>query len=74
MNDIKLSDDSVKNLKIIKIDESQIKSHISGMVRSTVEDTLNSMLDAGCCPTPLYRREQMGIASLFEYEAFAGYG
>jgi hypothetical protein len=31
MNDIKLLD-SLKNLKVIKVDESQIKSHISGKI------------------------------------------
>jgi len=31
---------------IIKIDQSQIKSHLGEMVRASVEDTLNGMLDA----------------------------
>ena len=31
---------------VIKIDESQFKSHLGDMVRSTVEETLNAMLDA----------------------------
>ncbi|HIJ67178.1 MAG TPA: IS256 family transposase, partial [Planctomycetes bacterium] len=31
--------------KVIKIDESQIHSHLDTMVRSTVEETLNRMLD-----------------------------
>jgi len=40
------SDASVKNLnQVIKIDETQIKSHLGEMVRSTVEQTLNQMLD-----------------------------
>ena len=38
--------ESEKNLnKVIKIDESQINSHLDTMVRSTVEETLNRMLD-----------------------------
>jgi putative transposase len=38
--------ESEKNLnKVIKIDESQIHSHLDTMVRSTVEETLNRMLD-----------------------------
>ena len=32
--------------KVIKIDEAQIKNHLGEMVHSTVEDTLNDMLDA----------------------------
>ena len=32
--------------KVIKIDETQIKDHLGEMVRGTVEDTLNKMLDA----------------------------
>ena len=40
------SDAPVKNLnQVIKIDETQIKSHLGEMVRSTVEQTLNQMLD-----------------------------
>jgi len=36
-----------KNLSnIIKIDEGQIQQHLGEMVRSTVEETLNTMLDA----------------------------
>ncbi len=35
-----------KNLShIIKIDEGQIQQHLGEMVRSTVEETLNAMLD-----------------------------
>lgn len=32
--------------KVIKIDESQIQTHLDKMVRSTVEETLNGLLDA----------------------------
>ena len=36
-----------KNLsQVIKIDEGQIQQHLGEMVRSTVEETLNAMLDA----------------------------
>ena len=35
-----------KNLSgVIKIDASQIHSHLDSMVRSTVEETLNKLLD-----------------------------
>jgi transposase-like protein len=36
-----------KNLsKVIKIDEAQVQQHLGELVRSTVEETLNAMLDA----------------------------
>ena len=42
-----LSTESDKHLsKVIKIDESQIQTHLDKMVRSTVEETLNGLLDA----------------------------
>ena len=41
------SDSGVKNLNnVIKINEAQIQDHLGEMVRSTVEQTLNAMLDA----------------------------
>ena len=41
------STESDKHLsKVIKIDESQIQTHLDKMVRSTVEETLNGLLDA----------------------------
>lgn len=42
-----MSDDSTKPLsKVIRIDESEIRGHLDEMVRGTVEETLNSLLDA----------------------------
>lgn len=39
--------DSTKPLsKVIRIDESEIRGHLDEMVRGTVEETLNAMLDA----------------------------
>lgn len=39
--------DSTKSLsKVIRIDESEIRVHLDEMVRGTVEETLNAMLDA----------------------------
>ena len=32
--------------KVIKIDESRIKGHLDELVRGSVENTLNSLLDA----------------------------
>jgi len=41
------STETVKDLnKVIKIDESQIQDHLDHLVRSTVEETLNGLLDA----------------------------
>jgi transposase-like protein len=41
------STESAKNLSnVIKINETQIQDHLGEMVRSTVEETLNAMLDA----------------------------
>lgn len=40
------TEESGKNLnKVIKIDEVRIKNHLGEMVRSTVEETLNDMLN-----------------------------
>ena len=42
-----MNDDSTKNLsKVIRIDESEIRGHLDEMVRGTVEETLNGLLDA----------------------------
>ena len=32
--------------KVIKIDEGKIKDHLGNLVKKSVEDTLNAMLDA----------------------------
>jgi transposase-like protein len=42
-----MKNDSTKPLsKVIRIDESEIRGHLDEMVRGTVEETLNAMLDA----------------------------
>ena len=42
-----MKDDSTKQLsKVIRIDESEIRGHLTELVRGTVEETLNTMLDA----------------------------
>jgi len=47
MNQEKESVQQVKNLnRVIKIDEAQIHSHLDEMVRDTVEQTINKLLDA----------------------------
>jgi len=46
-NTIKESAQEQKSLsKVIKINETKIQSHLDQMVRSTVEQTLNNLLDA----------------------------
>jgi putative transposase len=56
------STESEKNLNnVIKIDPRQIKNHLDQMVRGTVEETLNSMLDAEAdqlCNADRYQRSQ----------------
>ena len=42
-----MKDDNTKALgKVIRIDEGEIRGHLDEMVRGTVEETLNSLLDA----------------------------
>ena len=42
-----MSDSVSKNLsKVIKIDESQIRDHLGELVRGSVEETLNQLLDS----------------------------
>ncbi|HOK96472.1 MAG TPA: hypothetical protein PK525_12430 [Anaerohalosphaeraceae bacterium] len=46
MSDKEASVNVGKNLNgVIKIDAAQIHSHLDSMVRSTVEETLNKLLD-----------------------------
>ena len=52
--------------KVIKIDEAQIRNHLGEMVRSTVEDTLNDMLDAEAnqlCRAERYERTEARVDS-----------
>ena len=42
-----MKDDSAKGLsKLILIDESEMRGHLDEMVRGTVEETLNGLLEA----------------------------
>ena len=42
-----MNDDGTKSLsKVIRIDESEIRGRLGGLVRGTVEETLNGLLDA----------------------------
>jgi len=66
MNNSTKSDGSAKNLnRVIKIDEQRIQSHLGDMVRSTVEETLNQMLDAEAgqlCNAGRYERSAVSLA------------
>ena len=44
--------------QVIQIDEARIRDHLGEMVRGTVEETLNAMLDAGrpACGAGRYER------------------
>jgi len=55
-----VENDSTKPLgKVIRIDESEIRGHLDAMVRGTVEETLNALLDAEAddlCQAQRYER------------------
>ena len=41
-----MSEDSKELNKVVSIDEGRIRDHLGELVRGTVEETLNAMLDA----------------------------
>ena len=54
-----VADDRAGGVKLIEIDQSQLKSHVDGLVRGAVEDTLNALLDAeadALCGAKRYER------------------
>ena len=57
-----MSDSVSKNLgKVIQIDEEQIQQHLGEMVRGTVEETINKLLDAEAdqlCNATRYERTE----------------
>ena len=49
--------------QVIQIDEARIRDHLGEMVRGTVEETLNAMLDAEAdqlCGAGRYERSEAG--------------
>ncbi len=49
-----MEQDSTKALgKVIRIDEGEVRGHLPKMVRGTVEETLNALLDEGASCKPL---------------------
>jgi len=52
--------DNTKELnKVVSIDDKRIKNHLDGLVRDSVEETLNSLLDAeadAMCGAQRYER------------------
>ena len=54
-----MSNSSTKLGKVIQIDEEQVKEHLGEIVRGTVEETLNNMLNAEAdrlCKAKRYER------------------
>ncbi len=68
-----MENDTTKALnKVIRIDEAEIRGHLDEMVRGTVEETLNALLDAEAdemCKAPILLNEKCLLA-----EAFCLYG
>jgi hypothetical protein len=61
-----MSDDTPSPLNnVITIDDERIKSHLDRVVRGTVEETLNALLDAEAdrlCNAQRYLRDDRGVA------------
>lgn len=56
-----MEDHSTKKAQIIQLNESAVRDHLGEMVRNTVEDTLNNMLDAEAdrlCNAEKYQRHE----------------
>ena len=56
-----MEDHSTKKAQIIQLNESAVRDHLGEMVRNTVEDTLNNMLDAEAdrlCNAEKYQRHK----------------
>ena len=62
-----MKDDSTKPLsKVIRIDESEIRGHLDELVRGTIEETLNAMLDVAAdklCKAPRYAHSPARVAT-----------
>jgi len=54
------NDYSSKSDKIIQLNENAVKNHLGQIVRSTVEQTLNEMLDAEAVAVDVATQENMG--------------
>jgi transposase-like protein len=54
-----VADDLPQEMKLIEIDQGQLRQHVDGLVRDAVEDTLNALLDAeadALCGAKKYER------------------
>ena len=61
-----MSDDSKKFANVISINEAEVKNHLGELVRSTVEETLNALLDAEAdelCRAKRYERSAERVAT-----------
>ena len=55
------TDRTIPDGKVIKIDEAQIRGHVERVVRGTIEETLNALLDAEAdrlCNAARYERTE----------------
>jgi putative transposase len=41
-----VADNCRDDVKLIEIDQAQLRQHVDGLVKDAVEDTLNALLDA----------------------------
>ena len=60
-----MSNDSKKLENVISINQDQVKEHLGEIVRSTVEETLNGLLDAEAdhlCNAKRYERTSESLA------------
>lgn len=62
------TDDGTEKSGIIKKATMHLKSFLDAykIVRGTVQETLNTLLDEGGSQAPTYRRNQMGTETIFE--------
>ena len=63
-----MNDDTKKLNKVVSIDDGRIRNHLDGLVRDSVEETLNSLLDAeadAMCGAQRYERSVTGHSRPF---------
>lgn len=66
-----MSESVSKNLKkVIQIDENQIRAHLRELVRGSVEETLNQLLDAEADHILHRHAVSQGIGSKMEERGF----
>ena len=58
-----MSEDTRKLDNVIQIDEAQVRGHLSELVRGSVEETLNELLDAEADPLVGATRYESAVPS-----------